>query len=105
MVESHYGWCNCANLGVSLVLRLIPDERNPAMHFRRKRGSVVLLLGSVLCFAPRAVSQSKPVDQEAHIRRIEARAVDLSLNPNEPPVQLSLQKLMELYKIPGFSIA
>jgi len=65
----------------------------------------VFLLGGVLCFAPRAVSQSKAGDQEVHIRRIEAQAVDLSLNPNEPPLQLSLQKLMELYKIPGFSIA
>ena len=75
------------------------------MYLRRKRSSVVLLLGCVFCFTPRAVSQSKPVDQEAHIRRIKAQAVDLSLNPNEPPLQLSLQKLMELYKIPGFSIA
>ena len=75
------------------------------MYLRRKRSSVVLLLGCVFCFTPRASSQSKPVDQEAHIRRIEAQAVDLSLSPNEPPLQLSLQKLMELYKIPGFSIA
>jgi hypothetical protein len=35
----------------------------------------------------------------------EAKAADLYVKPNEPALQLSLQKLMELYRIPGFSIA
>lgn len=39
------------------------------------------------------------------MRRIEAAAVDLSIDPHAAPVRLSLQQLMELYKIPGFSIA
>jgi len=74
------------------------------MSFLRRR-AIFLFAASFLCIASRAASQSKPADQEAHIQRVEAKAVDLSLKPNEPPLQLSLQKLMELYKIPGFSIA
>jgi CubicO group peptidase (beta-lactamase class C family) len=67
--------------------------------------AIFVSAASLLCIASRAVPQSKPADQEAYIQRIEAKVVDLPLKTNEPPLQLSLQKLLELYKIPGFSIA
>lgn len=75
------------------------------MSFLRMKRAILLFAASLLCVTLRAASQTKPADQEAHIQRIEAKAVDLSLDANEPPLQLSLQKLMELYKIPAFSIA
>lgn len=52
-----------------------------------------------------AAAQAKPGDQEQNIQKIEATAVDFSWNANEPPLRLSLKKLLELYKIPGFTIA
>jgi CubicO group peptidase (beta-lactamase class C family) len=75
------------------------------MPFQKVRKAALLSITCVLCMARHAAPQSKLADQQSHIQRIEARAVDLPLNANEPPLQLSLQKLMELYKIPGFSIA
>jgi hypothetical protein len=57
------------------------------------RKGILLFTASLLCIASRAASQSKPGEQEAHIRSIEAKAVDLSLIANEPPLQLSLQNL------------
>lgn len=66
---------------------------------------MLLLIATLPCAVSQAWSQSKPPDQQALIQKLEATAVDVSLGPNEPPLQLSLQKLMELYKIPAFSIA
>ena len=50
-------------------------------------------------------SVESPDDQNARIHRIEATAVDTSIGENEPPLRLDLQKLMELYKVPGLSVA
>jgi CubicO group peptidase (beta-lactamase class C family) len=75
------------------------------MSFARIRKTILLLVAIVLFTGSQAWSQSKPPDQRAQIQKLEDTAVDLSLGPNEPPLQLSLQKLMELYKIPAFSIA
>jgi CubicO group peptidase (beta-lactamase class C family) len=75
------------------------------MSLARTRKMILLLIASVLCTSSQAWSQSKPPDQQAQIQKLEDIAVDVSLGPNEPPLQLSLQKLMELYKIPAFSIA
>jgi hypothetical protein len=69
------------------------------------RTAVLIFAASMLCIASRATAQSKPQDQEDRIQRLEAKAVDLYVKPNEPALQLRLQKLMELYRIPGFSIA
>ncbi len=75
------------------------------MSLARTRKTVLLLIASVLCTSSQAWPQSKPSDQQAQIQKLEDTAVDVSLGPNEPPLQLSLQKLMELYKIPAFSLA
>jgi len=52
-----------------------------------------------------AGSARNPGDQEARIRRIEATAVEVPMGDTEPSVRLDLQKLMQLYKVPGLSIA
>ncbi len=75
------------------------------MSLARTRKTILLFITSVLCTGSQAWSQSKLADQQAQIEKLEDTAVDVSLGPNEPPLQLSLQKLMELYKIPAFSIA
>lgn len=54
---------------------------------------------------PSASSAQNPGDREARIRRIEATVVDMPIGDNEPPPRLDLRKLMELYKVPGLSIA
>jgi CubicO group peptidase (beta-lactamase class C family) len=75
------------------------------MDSLRKNASIVLLAAAFFCLAPAAWPQSAAQGQLGHIQVIETKAVDLSWKTNEPPLQLSLQKLMELYRVPGFSIA
>jgi len=50
-------------------------------------------------------SDQNPNDYAARIQRIEATAADVPMGGNEPPVRLDRQKLMQLYKVPGLSIA
>ena len=50
-------------------------------------------------------AQSVPANQQAHIQRIQDKTVDLTVTPGEPPLQMTLQELMKLYKVPGLSIA
>jgi CubicO group peptidase (beta-lactamase class C family) len=63
------------------------------------------------CLTSYLVAQSKvsagqePGDSEARIRRIEATVVDMPIGENEPPLRLGIVKLMQLYKVPGLSIA
>jgi hypothetical protein len=64
-----------------------------------------LLAAMFVGVVPQLCAQTKAADHEEHIQRIEAKAVDVPLQANEPPLQLSLKKLMELYKIPALSIA
>lgn len=75
------------------------------MRIRKIRKPILTLLAALFWIAPRAISQTKAANQEDHIRKIEATALNLSQSPNEPPVQKNLQELMELYKVPGLSIA
>lgn len=75
------------------------------MSPRTLRSSILCLSAILFFLALQAAAQSKAGDQEQHIQRIDVKAVDLSLNEKEPPLQLGLQKLMQLYKIPGFSMA
>jgi CubicO group peptidase (beta-lactamase class C family) len=56
--------------------------------------------------AKAAIGASAPAAlQEERIQKIEATAVDIPMGEKEPPVRLSLAQLMELYKVPGLSIA
>lgn len=54
---------------------------------------------------PAAGSAQNPVSDNRHIQRIEANVVEMSMGENEPPLQLGLEKLMEVYRVPGMSIA
>ena len=75
----------------------------PSVHH-----SVHAILAMVFCIhtaLPLGAQPSpKPADQ-ARIQRIEATVVDMPMGGNEPPLRLDLLKLMQLYKVPGLSIA
>ncbi len=69
--------------------------------------SLQLEIAGPLRASPRAsVNSARSSDaQEARIHRIEATTVDMPIGGNEPHLRLNLQKLMQLYKVPGLSIA
>lgn len=46
-----------------------------------------------------------PLGAQQRIERIEANVVDLPMGDKEPPLRLDLAKLMEVYKVPGLSVA
>ncbi len=85
---------------------------------RRAREASMVFAVALACAAGQAGGQGRPAadakssrgaeaevpGQEAHIRKIEAMAVDVPMAEKEP-VRLSLAQLMELYKVPGLSIA
>ena len=71
-----------------------------------------LLAALAACVAPAASAQSTPApgksaqaDNAEHIQRIEENAAVISQGENKPPIKLSLQDLMEKFKVPGLSIA
>jgi CubicO group peptidase (beta-lactamase class C family) len=78
----------------------------------------LLLRNTILCllwitldsahFIPVAAAQanSEPsVQVVERIQRVENGLAPVSLGENEPPLQLSLEQLMGLYKVPGLSLA
>ena len=75
------------------------------MLFPKVEISVPLLSAALFCLAPSSLAQTISANQEEHIRKIEATAVNLSLDPNEAPLQMKLDKLMELFNVTGLSIA
>jgi len=62
----------------------------------------ILAVACSICMAlPPGAGSADP----ARIHRIEANVVDMPIGENEPPLRLDLQKLMQLYNVPGLSIA
>jgi CubicO group peptidase (beta-lactamase class C family) len=53
----------------------------------------------------KAVAASPATEPDARMQKIEATVVDIPMGEKEPPLRLSLAQLMELYKVPGLSIA
>ena len=68
--------------------------------------AIVVLLVVFACGASYPAS-SPSVDSQhaARIQRVENGIPPISLGAGEPPLQLNLQKLMEIYKVPAVSIA
>jgi CubicO group peptidase (beta-lactamase class C family) len=50
-------------------------------------------------------AQSNPSTLEARIHRVETDVVDMPMGENKPPLRLNLLKLMQVYKVPGLSVA
>jgi hypothetical protein len=88
-----------------VCLRIVtPVERKRTMSSGAMKP--VLLFTLVLLFPSSPVSsQTIAENQRAHVKNIETDTVEVSVGPSEPPLQMSLQKLMDLFKAPGFSIA
>ena len=83
------------------------------MLFSKIRVNRVLAVAFLTCVTMHLKAQAKasassalnPGDQEARIHRIETAVVDVSMGDNEPPLRIDLQKLMQLYNVPGLSVA
>jgi len=54
---------------------------------------------------PPKTSQAIGSDQDARIHRIESDTYQVRVAESEPPIQLNLQKLMDVFKVPGLSVA
>jgi CubicO group peptidase (beta-lactamase class C family) len=50
-------------------------------------------------------AQSNPSTLEARIHRVETDVVDMPMGEIKPPLRLNLLKLMQVYKVPGLSVA
>jgi CubicO group peptidase (beta-lactamase class C family) len=66
--------------------------------------AVLFTLVALFAGSP-GVSQTIAEGQRAHVKNIESDTVEISFDASEAPTRLSLQQLMEIFKIPGFSIA
>lgn len=83
------------------------------MHLLRLTTALFLAAVLIPCVAPAASAQSAPAtvktaasaDNAERIRRIEENVAVISVGENKPPIKLSLQQVMDAYKIPGLSIA
>ena len=67
----------------------------------RTRAAAIAVVCLILT---RPVSPVPADDSEARIRRIEANVTDVSMGDKEP-LRLDLRKLMDVYRVPGLSIA
>jgi len=83
------------------------------MHLLKLTTALLLAAALVCCAAPAGNAQSTPApaksvgtpDNGERMRRIEENVAVISMGENKPPIKLSLQQVMDAYKIPGFSIA
>jgi CubicO group peptidase (beta-lactamase class C family) len=74
------------------------------MTFRSAR--LILVASVALAFVASAAAQSSAQpDVAARIHRVETGVPPIPLSDAEPPLQLNLEKLMQLYKCPGLSVA
>ena len=83
------------------------------MLLTKRITGVALAAALVACMAPIGSAQStpapgkstQPADNAEHIQRIEENAAVISQGENKSLIRLSLQDLMEKFKVPGLSIA
>ena len=73
--------------------------------WRASRLRVCPTLILALAFPFASLAQNKGTDQQAHIQGIESQTFEVQFAANETPQQLSLAKLMELYRVPALSVA
>ena len=86
------------------ALVVSPAARKRTMSFHVIK-PVLLFILALLFAGSLASSQTIAENQRAHVKNIETDTVEVSVNASEPPLQMSLQKVLDLYKVPGFSIA
>ena len=103
-----------ASMGMSACLG---SKGKDSMHSNPTKSIQARLLILVICLvwlvspasAQTAKSQASTKDAstqlEQRIERVENGFASIPLGENEPPLQFNLQKLMEVYKVPGLSVA
>ncbi len=77
------------------------------MRYMSSRCSVVVLIASfvvIFCAAARP-SPGQSAELAARIQRVENGIPPITFSDTEPPLRLSLEQMMKLYKVPGLSIA
>ena len=76
-----------------------------------RRSSFFAAFAVVFCLVVSALAGSQPKSAQtdaalaARIERVENGIPPISLSDSEPPLRLNVEKLMQLYKVPGLSIA
>ena len=65
----------------------------------------VLGLVAIGSARPNPIPAAENANQNARIQRVENGIPSIPLSGEEPPLQLNIEKLMQLYKVPGLSIA
>ena len=83
------------------------------MLLANRTTGIALAVALAACIAPAASGQSTstpgksnpPASDAERIRRIEENTAVVPQGANKPPITLSLQDLMEKFKVPGLSIA
>jgi CubicO group peptidase (beta-lactamase class C family) len=77
--------------------------------FRTALGKIIMIALTFLVFSARPASAQSPGDPPPppaeRIHRIENGLPPIKISDTDPPLQLSLANLMEMYKVPGLSIA
>jgi CubicO group peptidase (beta-lactamase class C family) len=89
---------------------------NLATFTWQRRILLALIVLVPACGGPNAGAQTNPPakpagnaaassGQEARIQRIEAQVLDLPMGEKEPPLRLNLAQAMQVYNVPGLSVA
>jgi CubicO group peptidase (beta-lactamase class C family) len=80
---------------------------------KTNRTSLLVLVVGLVYIVPSASAQAAKAQAKINdassvaqrIERVENNFPPIALGENEPPLQVNLQKLMEVYKVPGLSVA
>ena len=65
----------------------------------------VILAAAISLPAQNAATKISSFAVEERIRRVENNIPPIPLGPDQPPLQFTLQQLMEVFKVPGISVA
>ncbi len=65
----------------------------------------VILTAAISLPAQNAAPKNTSAAVDERIRRIENGIPPIPLGPGQPPLQLTLQQLMDAFKVPGLSVA
>ena len=69
------------------------------------KSTIFFIVALSICTVQPAGAQPNPNTQEARVHRVETNVVDMPMGEKKPPLRLDLLKLMQVYKVPGLSIA
>src|SRR5271169_2930344 len=67
--------------------------------------SLILAASAISLPAQNAAPKNSPAAIEERIRRVENGIPPIPLGPDQPPLQFTLQQLMDVLKVPGLSVA